>query len=113
MAISASRRMKTCSLAIAAALLFNSAAFAAGPVNKDLYERATQARPEVIKLLESLVNIDSGTGDEKGLDRVGAMVAAEAKKLGMEVQFSSAAPAVGKNLVATLKGKGKARILLM
>jgi glutamate carboxypeptidase len=108
----ASRKMKMVSLAIAA-LIFNGAAFAAGPVNKDLLDRAAQARPEVLKLLESLVNVDSGTGDEKGLDRVGAMVAAEAKKLGMEVQFSSAAPAVGNNLVATLRGKGKARILLM
>lgn len=113
MAMSASRTMKKCSLALAAALLFNGAALAAGPVNKDLYERAGQAKPELIKMLEAMVNIDSGTGSEKGLDQVGAMIADEAKKLGMQVELSSAAPAVGKNLVATLKGKGKAKILLM
>lgn len=113
MPVSASRTMKKCSLAIAAALSFHGAAPAAGPVNKALLDRATQAKPELIKMLESMVNIDSGTGSEKGLDQVGAMVADEAKKLGMQVEFSSAAPAVGKNLVATLKGKGKAKILLM
>ena len=113
MPVSASRTMKKCSLAIAAALSFHGAAPAAGPVNKALLDRATQAKPELIKMLESMVNIDSGTGSEKGLEQVGAMVADEAKKLGMQVEFSSAAPAVGKNLVATLKGKGKAKILLM
>lgn len=113
MAMSASRTMTKCSLALAAALLFNGAALAAGPVNKDLYERAGQAKPELIKMLETMVNIDSGTGSEKGLDQVGAMIADEAKKLGMQVELSSAAPAAGKNLVATLKGKGKAKILLM
>jgi glutamate carboxypeptidase len=113
MAIFALYKMKKSSLAITAALALNCPALAAAPLDKDLYERATQARPAVLKLLESLVNIDSGTGSEKGLDLVGAMVADEAKKLGMQVTFSSAAPAVGKNLVATLKGKGKASILLM
>jgi glutamate carboxypeptidase len=113
MAASALHTMKTCSVAIAAALALHGTALAAAPVHKDLYDRATQAQPAVLKLLESLVNIDSGTGSEKGLDQVGAMVAGEAKKLGMQVAFSSAAPAAGKNLVATLHGKGKATILLM
>ncbi|MDB5747420.1 MAG: glutamyl aminopeptidase family protein [Massilia sp.] len=113
MGCSAFGKMKKHSLVMATALMLNGTALAAGPMNKDLYDRATQARPAVLKLLESLVNIDSGTGSEKGLDLVGAMVADEAKKLGMRVEFSSAAPAVGKNLVASLKGTGKARILLM
>jgi glutamate carboxypeptidase len=94
-------------------MLLNGAALAAAPLNKDLYDRATAVKPELLKLLETLVNIDSGTGSEKGLDQVGAMVAEEAQKLGMTVAFSSSAPAIGKNLVATLKGSGKAKILLM
>ncbi|MFC5513496.1 glutamate carboxypeptidase [Massilia jejuensis] len=113
MAVFASRPMMKYSLAIAVALAFHGTAPAAGPVDKALLDRATQAKPEVIKMLESMVNIDSGTGSEKGLDQVGAMIAEEANKLGMQVAFSSAAPAVGKNLVATLRGKGKAKILLM
>jgi len=108
-----SGKLKIRALAMAAALLVNGAALAAAPLNKDLYDRATAVKPELLKLLETLVNIDSGTGSEKGLDQVGAMVAEEAQKLGMTVAFSSSAPAVGKNLVATLKGSGKAKILLM
>jgi glutamate carboxypeptidase len=110
MAISASRKLTKYSLVMAAALMLNGTAQAADPTtNKVLFDRATQARPEVLKLLESLVNIDSGTGSEKGLELVGGMVADEARKLGMQVEFSSAAPAVGKNLVATLKGRAKRR----
>ena len=103
--------MKKISAALALAL--SATAQAAAPVNQDLYERATQAQPAVLKLLESLVNIDSGTGSEKGLDRVGAIVTDEAKKLGMHVELTSAASAAGKNVVATLQGQGKASILLM
>jgi len=113
MHIFTSGKLKIHALAMAAALLLNGAALAAPPLNKDLLDHATEAKPELLKLLESLVNIDSGTGSEKGLDLVGAMVAEEAKKLGMSVAFSSSAPAIGKNLVATLKGSGKGKILLM
>lgn len=113
MRISTSGRRKKCSLVLTVALLLNGTALAAGPVNKDLYDRAVQAKPDVLKLLASLVNIDSGTGSEKGLDLTGAMVADEAKKLGMQVEFVSSSPAVGKNLVATLNGTGKAKILLI
>ena len=96
------------------ALLFSSAALAAAPLNKTLLEHAGQARPAFVTMLGSLVNVDSGTGSEKGLDQVGALVAAEAKKLGMSVELVPAvAPAVGNNVVATLRGKGKAKILLL
>ena len=99
-------------LALVAALCLGGAAHAA-PVNKDLLDKATAAKPELVKLLERLVNIDSGTGNAKGIDAVGAIVAEEARKLGMQVTFSSSAPAAGNNVVATLKGTGKAKILLM
>ena len=101
-------------LALLTAVLLSASATAAEPRNTQLYERASESKTELLGLLERLVNIDSGTGSEKGLDQVGAMVAAEVKKLGMRVEYSpAAAPAVGKNLVATLTGTGKARILLM
>lgn len=96
------------------ALMFSGAALAAAPLNQALYEQAGQTRPAFITLLGTLVNIDSGTGSEKGMDQVGAIVAAQAKGLGMSVELVSAAPAsVGHNIVATLRGKGKAKILLM
>lgn len=90
-----------------------NAASAANLKNDDLYKQAVDSKPELIKLLERLVNIDSGTGSEKGLDAVGAIVGDELMKLGMRVDLLSAAPAVGHNLVATLTGTGKAKILLM
>jgi len=113
MPLPARRTISNIRLALAAALALHGAALAAAPVHQELLDRATQARPEVITLLARLVNVDSGTGSEKGLDQVGALVADEAKKLGMQVAFSPAAPAAGKNLVATLQGSGTARILLM
>lgn len=100
-------------LAMLTALLLSTSAVAANPKNNELYRRAVDSKPELLNLLARLVNIDSGTGSEKGLDAVGAIVAEELKKLGMRVEFSSAAPAVGHNLVATLTGTGKAKILLM
>ena len=66
-------------MAVTLALALHGAAHAAAPVQQALLDHATQARPDVVKLLERLVNIDSGTGSEKGLDKVGAIVADEAK----------------------------------
>ncbi len=86
---------------------------AEGGKNVQLYERAGVVKPQFISLLQKLVSIDSGTGSEKGLDQVGAVLAEEMKKRGMQVELVSAAPAAGHNLVATLKGKGKAKILLL
>ena len=93
--------------------LSTTALAAADGKHGPLYERAGAAKPQFISLLQKLVNVDSGTGSEKGLDQVGAMVAEEMKKRGMQVELISAAPAAGHNLVGTLKGKGKAKILLM
>ena len=51
MAISMFHKMTKCSIAIAAACMLNSTAVAAAPVNQALFDQATQAKPEVIKLL--------------------------------------------------------------
>lgn len=99
---------------MAVMLLLQGYAWAAGPIDKQVQEHAMQSTPAVLGLMEKLVNIDSGTSNEKGLDRVGGLIAEEARKLGMQVEFSAAAaPAVGKNIVATFKGTGRAKILLM
>jgi glutamate carboxypeptidase len=101
-------------LALLLALPLSSTAVAAeGGKNVQLYERAGAVKPQFISLLQKLVSVDSGTGSEKGLDQVGAMVAEEMKKRGMQVELVSSAPAAGHNLVGTLKGKGKAKILLL
>ena len=66
-------------------------------------------------LLEQTVAIDSGTGDAEGLAAVAAIDAAELRTLGATVKMvppPAGAPA-GDNLVATLTGTGKGRILLI
>ncbi len=61
-----------------------------------------------------MVAIDSGTGDVEGLTAVGALFAAELTALGADVRrVPSVPPAAGDNIVATLTGTGKGRILLI
>ncbi len=70
------------------ALFVSLACLCAGPVPaKDaaMYAQALQARAEASALLELLVNIDSGTGNEAGIDRGGAIVAAELRALGAHI----------------------------
>lgn len=47
--------------------------------NQSLYDRATAVQPDAVKLLERLINIDSGTFSEAGLTQVGAIAAQELK----------------------------------
>lgn len=75
--------------------------------------KAEQEQAAALALLEKLVNIDSGTFNGKGLDDVGAISSAELKKLGFAIATQSAAPAKSNNIVATLAGQGKGRILLV
>jgi glutamate carboxypeptidase len=88
-----------------------------GPViaepNKPILDRAQYYQADALKLLERLVNIDSGTGYAEGLVQVGAIAVEELRKLGADMEILPARPAVGDNIVATFKGTGKGRILLM
>ncbi len=66
------------------------------------------------KMLARVVAIDSGTGDAEGLNAVGAIYAGELKALGADVQtLAPTPPAAGNNVLATLTGTGKGRILLL
>jgi glutamate carboxypeptidase len=103
--------MKKVAAALAALVLAHASQ--AAEVDKPLLAKAEKEKPEVLKLLGRMVNIDSGTFNGKGLDAVGAIATAELKKLGGRVETSSAAPAAGHNIVATFTGKGKGRILLV
>jgi glutamate carboxypeptidase len=96
----------------ALALGLMSAAANAAPDQKIL-ALATQAEGPAWKLVETLVNIDSGTFNEQGLNRVADIAADELTRLGATVTRHPATPALGSNLVATLTGTGKGRILLV
>lgn len=99
-------------LAVAAAAIFGLGTAAAAP-DSALLARAGQHQPAALALLEQLVNIDSGTFSGPGLDAVGALASKELARLGFRIETFPATPALGSNVVATLDGRGKGRILLV
>jgi glutamate carboxypeptidase len=78
-----------------------------------LYAQAERYKGEAIKLLERLVNIDTGTGQEKGLDQVVGILTSELTQLGANIELVNSAPIAGSNIVATFTGTGKGRVLLI
>ena len=71
--------------------------------------------PDARALLERAVAIDSGTGDAEGLNQLGALLARELRSAGFTKVDAIPAepPAVGNNLVATVEGTGRGKILLI
>ena len=79
-----------------------------------LLQAATAEQPAVVKTLERLVNIETGTGNAEGLAAMADLLEAELKGLGAVVtRHAAAAPAIGDNLVARLQGKGQRKLMLM
>src|SRR5258705_6740982 len=81
--------------------------------NKPVYDKAQQYTGDVLKLLERLVNIDSGTGDEQGVNAVGAVATEELKRLGARIETFSAKSAAGDNIVASFTGTGRGKVFLI
>jgi glutamate carboxypeptidase len=89
----------------------------------ELWARARQERGAYLETLRELVAIESGSRDVEGLDRVATLIADRLRALGGQVQFASAGadtyrmedtPAqIGKAVVATFRGTGTRRILLL
>lgn len=83
-------------------------------VDSTVQGQAEQLKEPALKLLERLVNIDSGSGYEPGLTQVRTLVSAELKALGASIEtVPNTAPDKSQHVVATLKGSGKAKILLL
>lgn len=100
----------------AAALVATPAAAAPKTAARDarVWAAAERVRPAQLKLLEEVVNIDSGTGDVEGGRGVAAVLRPRLEALGMMVESIPAEiPGLPENTVATLKGTGKGRILLI
>lgn len=105
-------------LALTTALLLGSAGFApaAWAQKRDnvLFDAATSEQPAVVKTLERLVKIESGTGDAEGIAAAGTMLEGELKALGFTVTRQKAAGAVvGDNIVGKLRGRGGKSLLLL
>jgi len=82
--------------------------------NDALWAAAKAALPEQMKLWESVVDIDSGTGDLEGGRKVAALLIPRLKALGGVVESLPAEEAgLPENTVATFTGTGKARLLLI
>jgi glutamate carboxypeptidase len=83
----------------------------AGP-NTKVLAAAKSCEPAARTLLQQLVQIDSGTGDVAGLSAIGSVLQTELERIGATVERVPAqAPALGDNLVATLRWTGRGRNL--
>jgi glutamate carboxypeptidase len=101
-------------LAPAVACVLLGTAWAAGSGQDPVFAAALAARGEQLDLLRTLVNIDSGTGDVEGGHKIAATLIPRLKALGAAVVTVPAeAPGLPENIVATMKGTGKARILMI
>lgn len=97
-------------LAAVALLAATPALAAPDPVLK----AAQAVRADQLKLLETLVNIDSGTLDKVGGQKASELVAAELRASGMSVELVPAElPTLPDNVVARLRGTGRGRILMI
>jgi glutamate carboxypeptidase len=104
-------------IAMIAALLAAAAMPAASKAparDAKVWAAAERLRPAQLDLLEQVVNVDSGTGDVAGGRKVAGLLVPRLKALGMEVETVAAeAPDLPENIVATLKGSGRGRILMI
>jgi glutamate carboxypeptidase len=104
-------------------LIFLASLVATSPVgaqavDKELLAAATAEKPAVIKTLERLVNIETGTDDEAGMAAMGVLLEKELQALGFTVTRHHTLGAnpgnasVGDNIKGVLKGQGGKNIVL-
>ncbi len=101
---------------IVSVLLLSSVCFIASGVGESAnrtWQLARDERSAAIQTWKTLVNIDTGSGYEKGLAHAKTLLVQKLKALGANVQSTPAAPAVGANVVGILRGAGDKKILLM
>ena len=102
-----------CAVALGASLLTHPAT-AAPKRNEKVYAAVQASRDAFTALLRDIVNIDSGTGDVPGGEKVLALLAPRLTALGAAVRREAAeAPGLPDNLVAVFHGSGKGRILVI
>jgi glutamate carboxypeptidase len=92
----------------------HGSAWAASIKGPKVLAEANGVRTEQLHLLEQIVNIDSGTGDEAGGTKVTELLVPRLQAVGMSIEKVPAEePGLPPNIVATLTGKGKGRILMI
>lgn len=81
-----------------------------------LHRRVEERYPSYVEELAALVAIDSGSGDEAGIERVGDRVATLLTDLGMSVERPRSPGASGTSVAAVVgrwHGQGRLRVLLV
>ncbi len=106
----------------AAIIALFAACASADPVSPVLAQAQAQKQP-LLDTLKQLVEIESGSDDREGLDRISELVAAKMKALGGEVQFiepgddtyrmEDTPPKVGRMVKTVFRGTGTKKILLI
>ena len=81
--------------------------------DRSLLEAVRRSKPDFLRELATLVNIDSGTDNAVGLAQVTEILAQRLTNSGARVEVLSAAPAAGKLVHGTLHGTGTKKIMLM
>ena len=108
------RALASLALLIPAILVGPTRAATVSPRDSRVWQAAQKSQAAQLQLLEQVVNIDSGTGDVEGGRKVSAIFSDRLKAIGMTVRSVSAeAPDLPDNLVATMGGSGKGRILMI
>jgi glutamate carboxypeptidase len=84
---------------------------------------AKKEQPALLQTMKELVEIESGSADIEGLDKIAGVIAARLKQLGAQVDLVEAGPdiykmfdtpdKIGKMVRATFKGSGTRKILLL
>ena len=112
--------MKTLFLMLGAALALAAQAAPQEPV----WSQAKKEKPAVVETLRELVNIESGSRDKEGLDRLAARIGERLAALGGKVELYEPNAAdtyrlfdtpkeIGKVVVARFQGTGTRRIMLL
>ena len=111
-------------ITLLAALFLAYPLAAAGQAVESLVALAKKERPAMLDTMKELVEIESGSREYEGLERIAGVVAKRLQALGGKVELLDPDPAaivkledtperIGKAVRATFTGTGKAKILLL
>lgn len=95
------------------ALCVSATTYGAESSPKTLLTQARGEQAAYLDTVKTLVSVDTGTGTQKGLDEVSALLVKRLQALGAKVETHSAAPSAGNNIVGTFKGTGDKDFMLM
>ncbi|HWH42416.1 MAG TPA: glutamate carboxypeptidase [Usitatibacter sp.] len=108
---------------IAAAIMVTFGAVAAAAPVEPVMQQARANQQPLLGTLQQLVEIESGSGDREGLDRISQLVSDKLKALGGAVEFiepgadayrmEDSPEKIGRMVKATFKGTGTKKILLI